>query len=541
MASVAMCRNISFAAAQGLRDLIAGGTVLQVRGNEARELRNHVTTLSRPLERCPFLPHRNNNIFATLAETLWVLAGRADIVWLEHYLPRAGEFSDDGQIWRAAYGPRLRNWNGVDQLSESRRLLLEDQLTRRAVMSLFDPDRDFVESKDIPCNNWLHWLVRDGNLHLNIAVRSNDVVWGFSGINSFEWSVLHELMATWIGVPVGDQTFFASSFHLYQRHYTMSERLVADFEGITCYDFGLVPPSILIPWQEFDSILGDWFAREDRIRNAPEQAAGDTGSAADPFLGLALQLLRIYTGAKRGWETSRLSLELAVLPETDLTAAAYEFFGRKHPEVLQSIPQPSIAAFFDAYMSKGRSSSIADLPKIRLFVKDLHRRKNSAYGTAWKRRGELLSILANIARKVDRLNHYCPNDASLADESIVDTAVDLLVYSVKYQLYLMDLAPELAKPHLPPTAGRPFSDAVSHFDALLDQIQLSAPERRPSIVVQQIAGLFEVLHHEAIKPGSLPSDRFSIARTLSERALQLTVAFARAAWSDEAPPFCRVL
>src|SRR5215211_6568696 len=116
--------------------------------------------------------------------------------------------------WRAAYGPRLRNWNGVDQLAETRRLLLEDVSTRRAAMSLYDPDRDFVQSSDIPCTNWLHWLVRDERLHLTVGMRSNDVIWGFSGVNSFEWSVLQDMMAFWIGAEVGDATFLASSFHL---------------------------------------------------------------------------------------------------------------------------------------------------------------------------------------------------------------------------------------------------------------------------------------------------------------------------------------
>ena len=79
------------------------------------------------------------------------------------------EFSDNGRTWHGAYGPRLRNWNGVDQIDETRRLLLEETATRRAVMSLYDPSRDFVKSKDVPCNNWLNWLVRDGKLHLTVG------------------------------------------------------------------------------------------------------------------------------------------------------------------------------------------------------------------------------------------------------------------------------------------------------------------------------------------------------------------------------------
>jgi thymidylate synthase len=58
------------------------------------------------------LPGRNNNVFAQLAETAWVLAGRNDLAFLGHYLPRVADFSDDGRTWRGAYGPRIRRWGG---------------------------------------------------------------------------------------------------------------------------------------------------------------------------------------------------------------------------------------------------------------------------------------------------------------------------------------------------------------------------------------------------------------------------------------------
>jgi len=270
-------RNINFATIAGLHDVLDHGSVLRVRNDEVTEIQNRVTIISRPKERCLFLRHRGNSIFATVAETLWVLAGRNDIVWLQHYLPRAAEFSDDGRTWRGAYGPRLRNWNGIDQLSEVRQLLLRERLTRRAVMVLFDPDRDFTESKDIPCNNWLHWMVRDDQLHLNVAIRSNDVIWGFSGVNSYEWSVLQEMMAYWLGVAVGRVTYFASSFHLYRRHYEMAKKMTADFDGVTCYDFGIQSPPFQTSWS------GPSIARVVRTRRGDSHIARASGVHAAQF------------------------------------------------------------------------------------------------------------------------------------------------------------------------------------------------------------------------------------------------------------------
>lgn len=130
-------RNISFAAAGSFRDILNSGVSVSPRGGETKEILNRVTVLERPLERFLFLPDRMNDFVAQIAESIWVLAGKDDIVWLKEYLPRAPKYSDDGKTWRAAYGPRLRRWHGmVDQIDEVRKLLIEDPSSRRAVMGL---------------------------------------------------------------------------------------------------------------------------------------------------------------------------------------------------------------------------------------------------------------------------------------------------------------------------------------------------------------------------------------------------------------------
>lgn len=68
-------------------------------------------------------------------------------------------------------------------------------------------------------------------------------------------------------------------------------------------------------------------------------------------------------------------------------------------------------------------------------IRRLHHGKNAAYRDAWKKRGELISILANIARKVDRLEYVVDGGPTTVDEPVWDTAVDLLVYALKYQTY----------------------------------------------------------------------------------------------------------
>ncbi len=420
-------------------------------------------------------PERRNNIFATIAETMWVLAGRNDLSFLGHYLPRAKDFSDDRLTWRAGYGPRLRNWHGVDQLREILRLLQDESSTRRAVMALFDPARDFIGTKDVPCNNWIHWLVRDGRLHVNIAVRSNDIMWGFSGINAFEWSVVQELMAGWLGAAIGEMTFFTSSLHLYERHEQRARAIVDKFPGVTCYEGGLESPRLQTPWDDFEEVVQTWFQLEARSRVDPAGIDRDVVAFPDPLLRDLLAMAQLHNGERCGWSINHIDERLAALPETDLTLAAYEYFHRRRPLTTGEIRQPAIARFL-----KRCTSSVADdkpgAETFRLAVMRLHVQKNAAYGTSWKRRGEQLSILTNVTRKVDRLEQMLDGSQGTDDESNLDTSVDLLVYCLKYQTYLADLdgvvAQELfGQPEAPITT--PYSNGVDGFNHLLTSLDLT--------------------------------------------------------------------
>lgn len=74
----------------------------------------------------------------------------------------------------------------------------------------------------------------------------------------------------------------------------------------------------------------------------------------------------------------------------------------------------------------------------KLAIKRLHAEKDRAYGGAWKRRGELVSILPNIARKADRLENLVQTGATMRGESLLDTVIDLYVYVEKYRLFLAE-------------------------------------------------------------------------------------------------------
>lgn len=515
---VRVYRNISFATAESFDEVLRNGSVVTVRGSETKELRNRVTPIARPLERCVFLPGRRNDVFAQIAETFWVIGGRNDLQWLARYLPRAPEFSDDGGItWHGAYGPRLRAWAGrVDQLDEWRRLLNADPMSRRAVGVLFDPDRDFVPaSNDIPCNNWLSWLLRDGCLHLNVAIRSNDAMWGFSGVNAFEWSILQEMMAFWTNAEVGEATFFATSYHIYSRHYGRARDIVGRFYGLSPYDFGISSSRFSTSWENFSAAMINWFELEEQLRDDPDSVPDEGLATRDPLLASTLQLLRLKWGSER-WTERRLMDELSALPEDDFATAAYEYFGRSQPKLLTNIRQPKIAAFFQACQTaKGD-----DANGLRVAIKHLHERKNAGYASSWKRRGERVSVLPNIARKVDRLQAFAEKEMIIAGEAIFDTAVDLYVYTTKYCLFLAEF-PGADVSRLDAQAPKPFSDHDENFNSLVDVADFTADVR--GNFVDEVGGItltFENLWRAA-DAGDVMVDRQRLATELAVAAARL--------------------
>lgn len=321
--------DVQTAFVEELRCIVEHGEDIKVRGETTRELRARLVEIEDTRARYVVMAHRHNNVFASIAESMWVIAGRNDLAYLSAYLTRAQEYSDDGTTWRAAYGPRLRNWNGVDQVAEVLSILRADPSSRRAVMSIYDPGRDFVSSRDIPCNNWLHFLIRDERLDLHVAARSTDVWWGFSGINAFEWTLLLEMMAYWLAKKPGHLVFFTSSMHLYQRHFEKALGLLK--EPIEAPEARLGAPiaAFSTRWEGFPAELDEWMRVEARLRSGDDLQ--DVQCAlTDPLLITYARMINLFWASKRGADDGHLEQLLKNIGDSRLTVAAAEYLGRPH-------------------------------------------------------------------------------------------------------------------------------------------------------------------------------------------------------------------
>jgi len=311
-----------------LVNIVNFGEEIEVRGSKVKEILNRCMTITNPWKRCLFVGGRNDNIFAKIAETLWMLSGRDDIEWLSRYVPRAVDYSDDGKTWRGAYGPRLRKWMGdADQLKFVVNLLYEDPTTRRAVMTLWDPNTDTENGKDIPCNNWLHFYIREGKLHLNVAQRSSDILWGFSGIDVFQWSVLLDVVAASVKVLPDSITYFISNLHLYEQHWKRGDGIISDYKSEhNAYNYGSMSPKLKVPFELFDVELEKVFILEESFRE--DIPCNNCDYPTDDFLHECTNMLQAYNLHLNKKGVDYIATIVSSMKSCDFKFAAIEYFNR---------------------------------------------------------------------------------------------------------------------------------------------------------------------------------------------------------------------
>jgi thymidylate synthase len=162
-----------------------------------------------------------NPAFA-LAEVVWIVAGRNDSAFINHWNPKLPEFAGKGPRYHGAYGHRIRSQFGFDQLERAYHTLSANPDSRQVVIQIWNSSIDFPSegghptNADIPCNICSFAKVRDGRLEWTQILRSNDLVLG-TPHNFVQFSSLQEILAGWLDVEVGAYRHFADSLHIYDR------------------------------------------------------------------------------------------------------------------------------------------------------------------------------------------------------------------------------------------------------------------------------------------------------------------------------------
>ena len=176
-----------------------------------------------------------NPAFA-IAEVVWMMAGRRDAAFLNYFNPSLPQFAGTGKTYHGAYGFRLRNHFGIDQLDRAYKALRYAPESRQVVLQIWDSAADLPGKNgqpldpDIPCNLLSMLKVRDGALEWTQIMRSNDLFLGLPH-NLVQFTTLQEVLAGWLGLKLGTYNHFSDSLHVYDRdarHVRATEQIPAE-------------------------------------------------------------------------------------------------------------------------------------------------------------------------------------------------------------------------------------------------------------------------------------------------------------------------
>lgn len=273
------------------------------RGGPTVELLHVGIEITKPWDRWVSIRRPAMNPAFALAEVLWIVSGRNDSAFLNHWNPAYSKFAGEGPTYYGAYGYRLRRHFGLDQVERAYRVLKDNSNSRQVVLSIWDPKTDlpFADGRprapDIPCNVCSLLKVRKGRLEWVQIMRSNDLFLGLPH-NIVQFTYLQEMMAAWLGVDMGSYTHFSDSLHLYARD--------LDIVGLDPADLGSVKgPEWQADYDESQTIIADLTARMDQLR-IENLAVNDfvlaTRSGNLPQFALDMLLVVAADAARRrGW------------------------------------------------------------------------------------------------------------------------------------------------------------------------------------------------------------------------------------------------
>ena len=260
-------RNVEEALILGTKIISTVGEQRDSRNGPVRVMPMPVTTIyGKPRERVMFLEDRDANPFFHFMESLWMMAGRRDVEWISRFNSGIANYSDDGATFHGAYGYRWRNHfteNGnqgvdvIDQLATIANILKVNPDDRRTVLQMWDAHADLgMEGKDFPCNLIITFRINpSGQLDMTVFNRSNDMVWGAYGANAVHMSFLQEVMAAWVGVPVGRYWQISTNFHAYLNTLEKVKPLADLSLGFTDYEQGKVEPYPIV-----NTDIDTWFS-----------------------------------------------------------------------------------------------------------------------------------------------------------------------------------------------------------------------------------------------------------------------------------------
>lgn len=333
-------QNVNDAMAKGLKLIQEEGVTMDSRNGKTLEIPAPVATVYKnPRQRVLISSARDANPFFHLMESLWILAGREDTKFLHEFNKNMVNFSDDGKVFNAPYGYRLRGYffdshNGyVDQIDEVIKILSHDPNSRQAVCQIWDTTDIDRNTKDKACNMSIVFRIRNSRLDMVVYNRSNDMIWGAYGANVVQFSMIQEYIAAHLGIQPGTYTQVSNSFHVYTEGQPgeVFRRTVEGFDN-TINPYDLVKRTVTmtnIDMPAFDHDLNQFFNIYDHYDLTE---IGETIYwKSQYFKRLVLPMLCTYLVHKKNGPDAAMGM-VGYIEASDWAMAAYDWLYERKPK-----------------------------------------------------------------------------------------------------------------------------------------------------------------------------------------------------------------
>jgi len=220
------CESISYLQSRGNR--------VKSRGSEQLEQIFYSCTLTDPRNLDITVPARKFNSNYSVTEWLWYLSKDRNVHNISKFAKIWDMIKDENNEVESNYGTYIFSSSFGNQWEWVKNELASDRDSRRATIAINQPHHKSGNSKDFPCTQYMHFLIRDNRLHLGVCMRSNDAVFGFCNdvftFCMFQQLMVNELNDIGLNVKLGKYHHTAGSFHVYERHYTMMNNISSQYD-----------------------------------------------------------------------------------------------------------------------------------------------------------------------------------------------------------------------------------------------------------------------------------------------------------------------
>lgn len=206
-----MSKDLPYVWLEAINDILANGDEVAPRGQPTKEImqRTIEVDMRRPVLT---IPQRKLSYKFMAAEAYWILTGDNRVSTIAPYNKNISKFSDDGETFFGAYGPKI-----VSQMDYVIGKLMRDPDSRQAGLTIWRECPP--ETKDVPCTVAVFFSIRNGKLNCHVFMRSSDMWLGIP-YDVFNFSMLSHMACCLFNssgkkVEPGTLYLTAASSHLY--------------------------------------------------------------------------------------------------------------------------------------------------------------------------------------------------------------------------------------------------------------------------------------------------------------------------------------